>query len=246
MEDRARAWRRAAETAVCDVIEPWEHGTVVRATHLPDYWDFNLVRVERDPEMSVAALEDFAQRALAGLGHRRIDVEVVGVADSLRAGFEARGWDAMRLVWMWHAVALPPGPEVPVELVPYDAVDDLRAAWHSEDFPDQDFPGYAAQAREVAESRDVQVFAMRRGDAFAGLAQLERADGGAEITQVYVAPEHRGDGRGTALTRAAIEAAAGTPELWIVADDEDRPKQLYHRLGFRPVWTAMEFQRSVG
>jgi hypothetical protein len=32
-------------------------------------------------------------------------------------------------------------------------------------------------------------------------------------------------------------------DLWIVADDEDRPKELYARLGFRPAWTAMEFQR---
>jgi hypothetical protein len=28
-----------------------------------------------------------------------------------------------------------------------------------------------------------------------------------------------------------------------VADDEDRPKELYARLGFRPVYTAMEFTR---
>ena len=60
----------------------------------------------------------------------------------------------------------------------------------------------------------------------------------AEITSVYVLPEHRGGGRGTAITRAAIEACAGAADLWIVADDEDRPKELYARLGFRPVWTV--------
>jgi hypothetical protein len=42
------------------------------------------------------------------------------------------------------------------------------------------------------------------------------------------------------MTRAAIEAAAGARDLWIAADDEDRPKELYARLGFRPVWTVLE------
>jgi hypothetical protein len=32
---RARAWRNAAHAAVCDVLEPWAHGTVVRATRYP-------------------------------------------------------------------------------------------------------------------------------------------------------------------------------------------------------------------
>jgi hypothetical protein len=35
-------------------------------------------------------------------------------------------------------------------------------------------------------------------------------------------------------------------DLWIGADDEDRPKQLYMRLGFRPVWRSIEFLRLPG
>jgi hypothetical protein len=46
---RARAWRNATHAAVCDVLAPWAHGTVVRATAYPSYFDFNLVRVEDDP-----------------------------------------------------------------------------------------------------------------------------------------------------------------------------------------------------
>jgi hypothetical protein len=49
--------------------------------------------------------------------------------------------------------------------------------------------------------------------------------------------------RGTAMTRAAIEAAGDARDLWIVADDEGRPKELYARLGFRPAWVTMEFLR---
>jgi GNAT superfamily N-acetyltransferase len=241
---RARAWRDSTYAAVCDVLQSWAHGTVARATDYPSYWDFNVVRVEDDPAMSVEELAAFADEALAGLTHRRVDFDLVGVADGLRSGFEAQGWEAMRVVWMRHEEPLPPGPEIAVEEVPYDAVYDLRLTWHREDFPDLDPGDYPAQAREVAMRRRPQVLAVSEGDAPVAFAQLERDGSAAEVTQVYVLPEHRGAGRGTAITRAAIEAAGDVEDLWIVGDDEDRPKQLYARLGFRPVWKTMEFLRA--
>jgi GNAT superfamily N-acetyltransferase len=144
---------------------------------------------------------------------------------------------------MRHEAALPPGPEITVEEVPYDSVRDLRVAWHGEDFHDQDPGHYLVNAREVAISRDVQVLAVREGGAPVAFAQLERHGQDAEISQVYVRPDHRGSGRGTAITRAAVTAAGDVRDLWIVADDEGRPKQLYARLGFRPAWSSVEFLR---
>jgi GNAT superfamily N-acetyltransferase len=236
--DAARAWRHATHAAICDVVEPWEHGTVVRATRYPSYYDFNLVRVERDPGMSADELVAFADRALEGLDHRRIDFEA---GDAPRAELEARGWRCERLLWMRHEAELPAASDdLVVEQVPYDAVHELRVAWYHEDFPEQDPTAYHAAAREVAEKRAVQVLVAREGDSPIGFAQLERAGTGAEITQVYVHPDHRGAGTGTAMTRAAIEAARDVEHLWIVADDEGRPKELYARLGFRAVWTTVE------
>lgn len=240
---RARAWRNALHASVCDVIEPWAHGTVVRATSRPSYWDFNVVRVEEDPAMSAQELAAFADEALAGLAHRRVDFDLADAAESLRPGFEAMEWKAMRLARMRHEHPLPPGSDVAVEEVPYDAVQDLRLAWHHEDFPDQDPGDFHAYAREIALRRGAIVLAGFEDRAPVAYAQLERAGEGAEITHVYVHPEHRGAGRGTALTRAAVEAAGDLRDLWITADDEDRPKQLYTRLGFRPAWVTMEFLR---
>jgi hypothetical protein len=53
---RGRAWRHATHAAICDVIEPWAHGTLVRATRFPDLFSFNLVRVEDRPGVGVREL----------------------------------------------------------------------------------------------------------------------------------------------------------------------------------------------
>ncbi len=226
------------------MVEPWAHGTVVRATRYPTYFDFNVVRVEDDPAMTAEALASFADEALAGLTHRRLDFELIAAAERVRAGLEAKGWKAMRLLWMRHEGPLPSYPDIPVEEVAYDAVHDLRVAWFTDGFPDEDVAGFHAQAREVALLRGVQVLAVHEGGLPVGFAQLERHGAAAEITQVYVHPELRGAGRGTALTCAAVERAADVEDLWIAADDEDRPKDLYSRLGFRPAWICMEFLRQ--
>jgi ribosomal protein S18 acetylase RimI-like enzyme len=242
-ETRARSWYHAIQAAICDVIEPWLYGTVVRATRYPSYFDFNLVRVERAPELGVDELEYFADGALAGLVHRRVDFELVAAGERFRAALEARGWLSTRLLWMVHEDRSPTVTDDRIEEVSYDAVTELRIAWHREDFPDQEATGYFSQAAEVGEIRGARVLALREHGAPVAFAQFVREGDEAEITHVYVKPEWRGAGRGAAITSAAIAAIGHVEDLWICADDEDRPKNLYARLGFRPVWTSMQFTR---
>jgi ribosomal protein S18 acetylase RimI-like enzyme len=244
LTQRARDWHHDSHAAVCDLVEPWAHGTVIRASRYPTYYSFNVVRVEDEPGMSAEELTDFAVEALAGLEHLRLDFEQIDAADSRRAALEALGWKASRLLWMHHEEPLPPVvEEIDVEEVSYEAVDELRLAWHVEESEESEYEQFKVAAREVAMTRDVRVLAVREGERPIAFAQLERAGTGAEITQVYVHPDRRGGGRGTAMTRAAILAASDAEDLWIVADDEDRPKQLYGRLGFQPAWTSMEYLR---
>jgi len=243
LAERARAWHHAAHRAVCDVIEPWAYGTVVRATRYPTYWNFNVVRVEEDPKLSVEALAAFADEALAGLAHRSVDLEGTEWAEPLRVGFEALGWQTGREVRMRHAAPAPSGPAIEIERVPYEAVNDLRVAWHGEDFPDDPIRDHLVEAREVALLLGAEVLAVREAGTPVAFAQLASDGRSAEIELVYVSPGHRGKGLGTALTRAAISAAGNVRDLWITADDEGRPKELYSRLGFRPVWKTVEALR---
>jgi ribosomal protein S18 acetylase RimI-like enzyme len=245
IEDRARDWRRGVQATVCDSITPWGHGSVLRATRYPDYYDYNLVRVEDDPGLDFDALASLADESLAGLAHRQISFELIAPADRLRPAFLAEGWRTTRLVWMHFDGGELRGEDgISVEEVSYAEADPLRAAWHREDFPDQPGPArFFEQSREVALARNVSVLGARQGEKLVAFAHVEREGVGAEITQVYVAPEHRGHGLGTAVTGAAIRASADAKDLWICADDEDRPKELYARLGFRPAWTMMDCLR---
>jgi ribosomal protein S18 acetylase RimI-like enzyme len=241
---RAREWRNAGHASVCDVIEPWAHGTVVRATRHPTYYDFNVLRVEEELDLDVPALAACADRALAGLSHRRVDFDLAGEAEARRADFEWAGWKTTRLVWMLHEEPLiDTGRRASVEEVPYDETAELRLGWHLEDHPEMEYEGYIAGAREIALKNGDRVLGVRGEEGLIAFAQLAWRGRSAEITAVYVHPSHRGGGLGTAITSAAIEAAAGAEDLWIVADDEDRPKDLYARLGFRGVWVSEEFLR---
>jgi ribosomal protein S18 acetylase RimI-like enzyme len=241
---RARAWVHASQAAVCDVVEPWEHGTVVRATRFPTYWDYNVVRVEDDAEIGADELVRFADEALAGLAHRRVGFEVVSAGEPIRRELEALGWKITRLVWMLHAGAAPAATGLDVEQVHWDAVRHLRVAWHAEDFPGLEVTAeHLDEARSLEMHRNPQVFAAFEHDRPVAFAQLERAGDTAEISGVYVDRDHRGRGIGTALTQAAIAAAAELSDLWIVADDDGRAKEIYARLGFRPVWKLLDFLR---
>jgi ribosomal protein S18 acetylase RimI-like enzyme len=244
---RARAWLHGVHAAVCDVFDPWEAGTVVRATRYPTYFYLNLVRVERDPGMSVESLVAFADDALAEHAHRRIDFEVTDVAEPLRESFATHGYASERLVWMRHETARPPAPGgIAVEEVPYETVRPLRVGWFEEDFPEAQLGGHLAEAREVHLLLGARIFAVLEGGEPVGYAQLERLGRSAEITAVYVRADRRGRGLGTALTCAAIDAAGDVDDLWIVADDEGRPKRLYERLGFRSGWTMVQLLRPPG
>ena len=135
-------------------------------------------------------------------------------------------------------------PQIAVEQVPYDAVDGLRVASHHEDFPARIRPRTSRRHVRWRCAADVQILAVREGGE--PIASARRRAGGARPPRSRgstSAPDDRGGGRGTALTRAAIEATRDVEDLWISADDEDRAKDLYARLGFRPAWTAMELTR---
>ncbi len=215
----------------------------MRASRFPGSFDLNVVRIRDNPQLSVDQLIDFADAALAGLAHRQIDFDDASVAEPLRAEFRANGFESTRLVLMRLERSTPAPPDVPIVEVDYDALRELRTVWYEEDFPGQDHSEFDAEAREVRLALGTRSLALYEEARPVAFAALEHGHREAEVAGLFVLPEYRGQGRGTALTQAAIAAAGNLKNLWICADDEGRPKQMYVRLGFRPILTWTHFLR---
>lgn len=245
LEARARAWRRDQVRSVCDIITPWEHGRVVRATRYPNFYEYNALIVSEPTGLDAAGLAAVTDEHMAEHPHRRIEFEVDAEADRLAPGFRQLGWKTYRLVSMHFEGAPPAAAGLDVREVDFDAVHDLRVAWHEEDFPGVDPLTYHAESREVSLARGARVLAAFADGRPIGFAQVEQKDTSAEIDSVFVLPQWRGRGFGTAVTAAAVRwALAQEPaDLWIVADAHGRPQHLYARLGFVPAWRWGEYLR---
>ncbi len=241
LTQRVQAWRLSDLKATCDVITPWDYGLVVRSSRFPSTYAYNSVLVQRRPELTLDALIAFVEDALGDLAHRRVDFSFDTDGEPYRAGFESRGWAALRTVRMRHHGPLPDPPAVAISEVSYDDTLPLRMRWHEEDFPGVASVRHFESARELALSRSVRNFAVVQDDEPIAYAQLEQRETGAEVSDVYVTAENRGRGLGTALATHATRAAPAVRDLWIAADAEDRPQQLYSRLGYRPVHHDLGF-----
>jgi ribosomal protein S18 acetylase RimI-like enzyme len=65
----------------------------------------------------------------------------------------------------------------------------------------------------------------------------------AQVEDIGTLPEHRGRGYASAVVLAAIAAARnkGAEFVFLVADKEDWPKELYRRLGFDELGYYVKF-----
>lgn len=238
----ALAWIYNMAERLSDTQETWAHGTIYRSARYPAHSDRNAVRVSDDPGRSPEELRDFTEERLAGLAHRRISFDSAVLAEPYRDYFRRCGYLTLRLTWMHFEAERPGAPDPRVREVEYGAVRALREAWQREDFPDTDPTAYLDQSEAIKTSLGARTLAVYDGSAPVAFAGLDPDGDELEIGALYVLPEHRGRGLGTTLAQSAL-AVAGVEHVWICADDEDRPKHLYRRLGFRPVRTTAMFLR---
>jgi GNAT superfamily N-acetyltransferase len=242
---RALAWTYHEPERLCPTQEPWAHGTIYRHPEFPNLVDLNMVRVRDAPVMTAPELYSFAERELGRYAHRKIHFDSAAFAAPHRTYFAARGFMTTSLTLMHFEGQRPARPDPAVREVEYSAVAPLRIRWHHEDFGERDDPtAFHAEAETLRTrlgARTLATFDGARPIAFAG---LDLGDDELEIAGLYVLPEYRGHGVGTALTQSAL-AGAGTEHVWICAEEAGRPKHLYARLGFRPVLTTEVFLRLL-
>jgi GNAT superfamily N-acetyltransferase len=248
--DSALAILRRTLEMVADDLRRIDPGWVVRSPSSSMVWALNHLRIDRPVtyEDTVALVEEH----LAGLSFHRVVFEDEQTSEHLEATFLTSGWKVDRDVLM----TLTRSPDRTVDTRAVTDASEAQALalmerWLAETM--KLAPGELGQILDCT-AREGAVWGERRlgvrGDdgAVAAMTKL-RSDGTtAWVEDVYTRPDERGRGFARMLVTRATELARaeGHELVFIVADDDGWPKQLYARLGFTPVGRLRAFHRDAG
>ena len=237
----ALEFERGTLELVVDEVRPIEQGWVVRSPSFPDVWLFNNIRIEA--EITYEEAGALCRRHLPEVGYDQLFILNKDVGERLAEVFRADGWKVD--VDVHSVLRTPPDRRVDTDAVIEGSEDetlDLMERWTREDPTLEVSPAAFGQLREGNRlswrARNATRLGVRDGDGrLAGITMLYSDGRMAQVEDVYVIPEARGRGYGRMLVTRAVELSLrGGHELtFIVADDNNWPKRLYHKLGFEPV-----------
>ena len=246
--ERVQRFEREVEMAGSEEVES-PFGVGVVEPLLPRRHDSNYLLVERLPLGAGAhELAEEADRILggAGLAHRAVVTFDGELGDRLEPQFRDLGWNVRRHIWM--AQLREPERTADLSLVSEVSEADLRPGRTGE------ILRYPWGTEEVAKQLlDAKVLLGRRATTrFFGVVvdgeivswtDLYLAQGVGQVEDVATKEEHRGRGYASAVVlRAALEAReAGADLVFLVADADDWPKELYSRLGFDTIGRLTKF-----
>lgn len=243
---RAVAFEEALREQGADQIVPFRWGDAVLTPSLPHVWDFNLLRVTKSGA-SAAELAAEADRIQgeAGIAHRRVTAE----DEHLVGGFEGLEWERNRFVFMaYRDEAGRPADRLEVREVSRKVLLPIREAlvreapWADDEVAVLEVLEAGARVAGTARPRH---FGVHVDGEVVSAADLYGDGATAQVEDVVTLAAHRNQGYASAVILHAVgEAlASGHDFVFLVADDEDWPKELYARLGFEPIGVKWTFQR---
>lgn len=246
--ERVQRFEREIEMAGSETVES-PFGVGVLEPSLPLRHDSNYLLAERVP-LGVGAQELAAEadRILggAGLAHRAVFTFDEALGAKLEQDFRDLGWNVRRHIWMVQR--RDPDREADLSVVEEVGESELRPGRTTEIIR---YPwGTEAVAKQlldakllIGERAETRYFGVRVDDEIVSWADLYVAQGLGQIEDVATKEEHRGKGYASAIVlRAAGEARARDADVvFLVADADDWPKQLYGRLGFDTIGRLTKF-----
>lgn len=246
---RAREFQRQTVALQADESIAIEQGWVFRSPSLGQVWDLNKVLVSGPVRLPEAV--ELVDKHLADLPYRHLRVEHGPSGERMEQELRDAGWKIDREVTM----VLRGGPdrEVATDLVvEADPEETLRLAgqWMRES-PDVAPEAHAAVLeywrREWQARSNRRLGILGEDGALVAMASVYSDGAIAQVESVYTLEPQRGRGYARALVSRAVALAQemGHELTFIVADEDDWPKQLYARLGFEPAGVAWMFHRDV-
>ena len=241
------------ENSCAERVVPWRWGVTLFHSEFPKLYMLNFVRVEGTPtdlNFDELVAEADALHGEAGHAHRDVVIEDARLGAALAPAFQKSGWEVSTLLLMAYRGGrrLPEAGRDVRELTS----DELRAfRAHSYSV------GPSAKNPEtVRQMVDKDALLARAGGArFFGAvvdgqtvcsADLYSDGATAQIESVLTLESFRKRGLGRAVVAEAIRAAldSGHDFVFLLADDEDWPKELYARMGFEPLGWCYDFLKA--
>jgi ribosomal protein S18 acetylase RimI-like enzyme len=249
--ERATAFERALLERSARKV-PFLWGTALFHDDFPRVWDLNLLEVEGDAaDADAESLAAEAERLHAEAGHEHRKIALGNEGERLAPGFRKLGWSLERHLVMAHRRAADGAAdtravsEVDWELLAPARERSIRSEpWGREDEVVRQLLEAERRLDEVTAVRRFAVLADGRVASYCYLFSDGRT---AQIETVGTLEEHRNHGYARAIVSRALEEARGGHELvFLVADADDWPKELYAKLGFDAVGTQVRVQKTPG
>jgi ribosomal protein S18 acetylase RimI-like enzyme len=232
-------------------VLPFEWGTAYLDDDLPQRFYSNFLRTETD--LTGVSADDLIAVADEILGddrfeHRLVIVRDEAAAERLGPGFAAAGFArAPEVVQILRREPDRP-PSAEVDVVPFAEARDLILQTYREDeqLPQTVAVPFTDHRAKYETAIGARFFVARIDGEQAGICELYLDGEDAQIENVGTVVRFRNRGIARSVVLAACDAAkaAGATRIFILADEDDWPKQLYQRLGFDRVATDVGFLRS--
>ncbi len=246
--ERIHRFEREIEMAGSQNVDS-AFGVGVLEPSLPRRHDSNYLLAEHVPDgVGGQELAAEADRILggAGLEHRAVFTFDETLGRRLEPDFQALGWNSRRHIWMVQrrepvrAADLSAVREVSeADLRPNRTHEIVAFPWGTPEVAEQ-----LLQAKVLIGQRaETRFFGIPVNGEIVSWADLYVAQGIGQVEDVATLEQHRGKGYATAVVLKAAEVARldGADLVFLVADEDDWPKELYGKLGFDTVGRLTKF-----
>jgi GNAT superfamily N-acetyltransferase len=241
-QERALAFMRGIDERASTQVVPFGFGTAYLHPELPDAWSRNFAWIDGPvPGERLGELLAEVDRihSGAGLRHRRMVFGDEDTGMAVAATLRPHGWQAPHTRLLVHDGTAPPAAanervrEVDPLALARPTLEFARAHPEVEDeqTAHQLLGAYGVVAGVIGE----RCFAALVDGSVVSYCRLYSDGATAQIEDVATLSKHRGRGYSSAVVRHAIAEAAGHELTFVLALEDDWPRQWYERLGFRPL-----------